>query len=101
MSEAQAGTKSVIELAPENWAAPDGRPDPLIRQKHGAIGAPVSRRDGEFKVKGEATFAAEFPAEGLLYASLAWGTVAKGRIASLDISEAEAAPGVALVMTYS
>lgn len=98
-SAAQAVAKKAIEIAPDNWV-PGGKPDPLIRQKHGLIGAPVSRRDGEFKVKGEATFAAEFPEDGLLYASLAYSSIAKGRIASLDTRAAEAAPGVALVMTH-
>ncbi|HEY4028430.1 MAG TPA: xanthine dehydrogenase family protein molybdopterin-binding subunit, partial [Candidatus Dormibacteraeota bacterium] len=45
-------------------------------------------------------FAAEFPMEGMVYASLAYSTVARGRIATLDTSEAEAAPGVVLVMTH-
>jgi xanthine dehydrogenase YagR molybdenum-binding subunit len=95
----EAVAKKAIEIAPDNWV-PGGKPDPLIRQKHGLIGAPISRRDGEFKVKGEATFAAEFPAEGLLYASLVYSSIAKGRIATLDTGAAEAAPGVALVMTH-
>ncbi|MGA7524283.1 MAG: xanthine dehydrogenase family protein molybdopterin-binding subunit [Acidobacteriaceae bacterium] len=98
-SAGQAVVKKAIELAPDNWV-PGGKPDPLIQQKHGLIGAPVSRRDGELKVGGEAVFAAEFPAEGLLYAALAWSSIAKGRIATLDTSAAEAAPGVALVMTH-
>ena len=64
------------------------------------IGTPVSRLDGPLKVRGEARFAAEFPMEGMVYASLAYSTVAKGRIATLDTSAAEAAPGVVLVMTH-
>jgi xanthine dehydrogenase YagR molybdenum-binding subunit len=96
---AQAVARKAIEIAPDSWV-PGGKPDPLIRQKHGLIGAPVSRRDGEFKVKGEATFAAEFPAEGLLYAALAYSSIARGRIVTLETSAAEAAPGVALVMTH-
>ena len=99
MSGQKNPSQDVIELAPDNWS-PEGKPDPLIRQKHGLIGAPVSRRDGELKVKGEATFAAEFTEEGLLYASLAYSSIAKGRIGTLDTSAAETAPGVALVMTH-
>lgn len=38
---------------------PDKPPDPLIH-KHGYLGTPVSRVDGQRKVKGEARFAAEF-----------------------------------------
>ena len=90
---------NTVELAPNSWG-PDGRPDPLIRHKHGLVGAPVSRIDGPLKVQGQATFAAEFPKKGLAYAALAFSTIAKGRIATLDTAAAEAAPGVVLVMTH-
>ena len=40
------------------------------------------------------------PLEGLVYAALSYSTIARGRIATLDTAEAEAAPGVALVMTH-
>lgn len=92
-----------IAAAPDSWM-PGGTPDPLITHKHGhkgqLLGAPVSRVDGPLKVRGEAPFAAEFPVTGMLYAAVAWSTIAKGRIVSLDTSAAEAAPGVRLVMTY-
>lgn len=96
---APAGIRKAVELAPDSWT-PGGKPDPLIRHKHGLIGAPVSRLDGPAKVQGKARFAAEFPMEGLVYAALAYSTVPKGRIATLDTSAAEAAPGVVLVMTH-
>jgi xanthine dehydrogenase YagR molybdenum-binding subunit len=89
-----------VELAPESWSQPGGRPDPLMRRKHGLIGAPVSRIDGPLKVQGKATFAAEFPIDRMVYGSLVFSTVAKGRIATLDTAKAEAAPGVVLVMTH-
>jgi xanthine dehydrogenase YagR molybdenum-binding subunit len=89
-----------VELAAENWLAPGGQPDPLIRRKHGLIGAPVSRIDGPLKVQGKATFAAEFPIDEMVYAALAFSSIAKGRITTLDTAEAEAAPGVVLVMTH-
>ena len=88
-----------IQMAPESWL-PGGTPDPLIEHRHGLIGAPVSRIDGPVKVRGEATFAAEFVLDGMTYAALAYGTIAKGRIATLDTGDAEAAPGVVLVMTH-
>ncbi len=88
-----------IEAAPDKWI-PGGTPDPIIQHKHGAIGAPVSRIDGPLKVSGAAPFAAEFPVTGMLYASVAFSTVARGRIAGLDTAAAEGAPGVHLVMTY-
>jgi xanthine dehydrogenase YagR molybdenum-binding subunit len=98
-SVAQAAMQKAVELAPESWL-PGGRPDPLIRQKHGFIGMPVSRLDGPLKVRGAARFAAEFPMKGMAYAALAYSTIAKGRIAAIEVSGAEAAPGVILVMTF-
>ncbi len=96
---AQAVMKKAIELAPDSWL-PGGKPDPLIRHKHGLIGAPISRIDGPLKVRGRATFAAEFPLDGMAYAAVAFSTIPKGRITALDTEAAEAAPGVVLVMTY-
>ncbi|WP_078707887.1 xanthine dehydrogenase family protein molybdopterin-binding subunit [Consotaella salsifontis] len=91
--------QKAVELAPDSWI-PGGRPDPLIDRKHGLIGAQTSRVDGSLKVRGAAPFAAEFPLEGLLYAAVTFSTIAKGRITTLDTAEAEAAPGVVLVMTH-
>ena len=95
----QAVMKKAIELAPDDWV-PGGKPDPLIRNKHGLIGAPVSRVDGPLKVQGRAKFAAEFPLAGMLYAAVAFSTVPRGRITALDTSAAEAVAGVVLVMTH-
>jgi xanthine dehydrogenase YagR molybdenum-binding subunit len=79
--------------------APDAPPDPLIG-KHGAVGTSVPRVDGPRKVRGKARFAAEVPAERLAYAALLYSTIGRGRIAQLDTTAADAAPGVVLVMTY-
>ena len=95
----QSVMKKGIELAPDSWL-PGGKPDPLIRQQHGLVGAPISRIDGPLKVQGRAKFAAEFPIERMTYAALAFSTIPKGRIATLDTAEAQTAPGVILVMTY-
>jgi xanthine dehydrogenase YagR molybdenum-binding subunit len=94
----QKAMQTGIELAPASWL-PGGVPDQLAT-KHGLIGAPISRIDGPLKVSGAARFAAEVPLPGLLQASLVHSTIPRGRIATLDTTEAEAAPGVALVMTY-
>jgi xanthine dehydrogenase YagR molybdenum-binding subunit len=96
---AQAVIKKAVQIAPDTWM-PGGKPDPLIRQKHGFIGTPTSRLDGPQKVSGTARFAAEFPMENMVYAALKYSTIAKGRIEDLDTAAAEAAPGVVLVMTY-
>jgi xanthine dehydrogenase YagR molybdenum-binding subunit len=95
----QAVMKKVVEHAPDRLM-PGGTPDPTIDRKGGLIGASVSRLDGPLKVQGRAAFAAEFPMDGMLYAALAFSTIPKGRIASLDTADAEAAPGVTLVMTH-
>ena len=95
---AQGVMGKAIELAPDRWIA-GGTPDPLIH-RHGLIGAPVSRVDGPLKVQGTARFAAEYVYDGMAYAAVAFSTVAKGRIATLDTAAAEAAPGVVLVMTH-
>lgn len=96
---AQAVMKKAVQIAPDAWM-PGAKPDPLIRQKHGLIGTPVSRLDGPEKVGGAARFAAEFPLEHMVYAALKYSTIARGRISELDIDAAAAAPGVVLVMTH-
>ena len=97
--KAQQAMKKAIELAPDRWM-PGGRPDPLANSRDGYIGMPTSRIDGAQKVLGQAPFAAEFAPQGMVYAALVYGTVARGRIAMLDTAAAEAAPGVVLVMTH-
>jgi xanthine dehydrogenase YagR molybdenum-binding subunit len=96
---AQAAMAKAVALAPDSWI-PGGEPDPLIEQRHGHVGKPVSRLDGPLKVTGGAPFAAEFQMDGMVYAAVAYSTVAKGRIAELDTAAAEAASGVVLVMTH-
>ena len=95
----QTIVKTAVALAPDKWI-PGGVPDPLIRQKHGLIGASVSRIDGPLKVAGQARFAAEFPMRGLTYAALEYSTISRGRITAIDTAAAEQADGVVLVMTY-
>lgn len=95
----QAVMKKAVKVAPDRWM-PGGVPDPLIGAKHGHVGRPVSRIDGPLKVRGAARFAAEFRFDGMQYASLAYSTIAKGRISHIETSGAQAAPGVSLVMTY-
>jgi xanthine dehydrogenase YagR molybdenum-binding subunit len=95
----QAVMKKAIALAPDSWV-PGGTPDPLIREKHGLIGKPVSRVDGPLKVSGKARFAAEFSIDGLTFAALHYASIAKGRIAEIITADAETSPGVVLVMTH-
>src|ERR1700744_4682710 len=91
--------REAVGLGPENWE--QGTPaEPLAGRKNGLIGAQVSRIDGPLQVRGAARFAAEVPMEGRVYASVAYSTIPKGRIAELDTSAAQEAPGVVLVMTH-
>jgi len=95
----QTVMKKAVEHAPDKMI-PGGIADPLAYRREGLIGTAVSRLDGPEKVKGEARFAAEIPLAGMLFAALVYSTIPKGRIVSLDTDEAEAAAGVALVMTF-
>jgi xanthine dehydrogenase YagR molybdenum-binding subunit len=92
------GVRSVLSHVPAGWL-PGGTPDPLI-DKRVTLGTQQARVDGPDKVRGRARFAAEVPMEGLLYAAFVHSTIARGTIASLETGAAEAAPGVALVMTH-
>jgi xanthine dehydrogenase YagR molybdenum-binding subunit len=73
--------------------------DPLMG-KWGALGQPVSRLDGPLKVAGAARFAAEVTLPGLAQAALLYSTIAKGRVARLDVTAAQQAPGVIAVLTH-
>jgi xanthine dehydrogenase YagR molybdenum-binding subunit len=99
ISDVQAVMTKAIETAPDSWI-PGGEPDPLIKQSRGLIGSSISRLDGPLKVQGQAKFAAEFPIDGMVYAAVAFSTIAKGRITSINAESAQAAPGVVLVMTH-
>jgi xanthine dehydrogenase YagR molybdenum-binding subunit len=64
------------------------------------IGKPLDRTDGVLKVTGQARYSADNTDAKLAHAVIVTSTVAKGRIASIDTSRAQALPGVLLVMTY-
>jgi xanthine dehydrogenase YagR molybdenum-binding subunit len=64
------------------------------------IGTPTSRIDGHAKVTGAAKYAGEFGVPGLVYGSVVASTVAKGRIAGIDMAEALAVEGVIAVLTH-
>ncbi|MBV9328390.1 MAG: xanthine dehydrogenase family protein molybdopterin-binding subunit [Chloroflexi bacterium] len=66
----------------------------------GIIGQPLSRVDGQLKVSGAATYAAEFEVPGHAYAAVVRSTVASGRIAAIDTASAERLPGVIAVLTH-
>jgi xanthine dehydrogenase YagR molybdenum-binding subunit len=73
-------------------------------RKHGSaadgmVGGRLSRFEGNLKVTGAATYALEYPVEGLVHAVLVQSTIAAGRVVDIDAADALAAPGVLMVLT--
>jgi len=64
------------------------------------IGTATSRVDGQAKVTGAAKYAGEFGAPDLAHGNLVRSTIAKGRIVSIDISEAMSIAGVIAILTH-
>ena len=58
------------------------------------IGMAVSRVDGRDKVTGQARYAAEYGADGLLYGVVVSATIARGRIRAMQLEQARAVDGV-------
>jgi len=64
------------------------------------IGTATSRVDGHAKVTGAAKYAAEVNTSNLAHGSVVTSTIAKGRIARLDVSKALDVDGVIDVLTH-
>ena len=64
------------------------------------IGTPTSRIDGHAKVTGAAHYAGEFDGPDLAYGYVVTSTIAKGRIVSIDTSDAKKVPGVIDIITH-
>jgi xanthine dehydrogenase YagR molybdenum-binding subunit len=71
-----------------------------IRVSGRAVGTPLDRIDGPQKVTGTAPYAHEHHVENPLYLYPLHSDVARGRVARIDASAAEALPGVVLVITH-
>lgn len=65
------------------------------------IGTPTSRVDGRAKVTGAAKYAGEFGAPDLVHAAIVASAIAKGRIVSIDISQAMDVDGIIAVLTHT
>src|ERR1700730_12314060 len=64
------------------------------------VGLPLDRVDGHLKVTGKAPYAYEYAAQGdALYGVIVPASVGNGRVAAVDVQDAESAPGVRLVLT--
>ena len=79
---------------------PAKAPDPLIDKADGYVGQPLRRVDGVAKVTGEAHFTADIALDNLAHAVLVHSTIASGRVATIDASLAEQAPGFIALMTH-
>lgn len=64
------------------------------------IGEPLRRIDAAAKVSGHARYAADHPADGLVWGVVVNATVAKGRITDIRVEDALAVPGVLDVLTH-
>ena len=65
-----------------------------------AIGAPLDRFDGPLKVAGTAPYAYEHHVDNPLYLYPLHSDIARGRVARIDASEAEALPGMIAVISH-
>ena len=70
----------------------------ILRER--VVGQPMSRIDGPQKVTGTAQYAFEHSPEEVAYAFPVQSTIAKGRIASIDTSAAQALAGVLTILTH-
>jgi xanthine dehydrogenase YagR molybdenum-binding subunit len=75
-------------------------PNPIDRGR--VVGIAHDRIDGPRKVTGRAPYAYEYHAEvpKAAYGYIVTSGIAKGRVSSIDTKDAEAAPGVLLVLTH-
>lgn len=90
--------QNIIKTVMRYTSAPEL--DRLIQtQQRGHIGKPLNRVDGQLKVKGEATFSAEYKVENPAYAAIVYSSITKGRVTKLDKSIAEKASGVLAIIT--
>src|SRR3984893_4521457 len=64
------------------------------------VGSSVSRKDGYLKVTGQARYAADHPTKNLTHAVAICSTIGHGRVASIDSSEAEKAPGFLAILHH-
>lgn len=74
--------------------------DGAIRQQQPADGGGHARIDGRIKVTGECSYAADIDLEGLVHGVLVTSPIARGKLRSLDVEQARAAPGVLEVLQH-
>ena len=65
-----------------------------------SVGESVTRLEGRDKVAGRARYAADIPLDQLAYGWIVGATVARGRVAAIDVDAALARPGVLTVLHH-
>src|SRR5918992_1189277 len=63
------------------------------------VGNPTPRVEGELKVSGKAKYAVDATLPGMLWGKVYRSPIASGKIKNIDLSKAEALPGVRAVLT--
>lgn len=76
------------------------QPTPPVPPTISNMGEPRSRYEAHAKVTGKPIYAADVPIKGLLQAYFVSAGIAKGSVASIDTSEAQAIPGVVKIYTH-
>lgn len=72
----------------------------VIERTKPYVGAAHNRVDGARKTQGQATYAAEYPIEGLAYGVLVDATIASGVVRAIDASAARAVRGVIGILSH-
>jgi len=74
----------------------------LDEDRQGVLGRPLNRVDGPVKVSGRATYAYEYAGVGqVAYGFIVGAGISNGRVLEIDTREAEAVPGVLLILTHA
>ena len=97
---ARRAVERALDAGGERHAAVAIQQEDTVSAMAPYVGTATSRVDGRAKVTGAAKYAAEFNVPGLAHGSVVTSTMAKGRIARLDTSQALLVAGVIDVLTH-
>ncbi len=76
---------------------PNDAPPWSLETKFRVVGSDVPRLDGMAKATGVAVYPSDFRPKGLLFAAILRSPIPKGKVAEIDTSKADSAPGVMAV----
>ena len=95
------GYLKIIEAAQEASAVMAGRASQGPRPIHAGqvVGVSVPDKEAEEKVRGRLTFAGDMYMDGMLHGQALWAAHPHAEIISMDLSRAQAMPGVVRIIT--